>query len=84
MPENRMPENQMSENPMAGNPMPEDEKTDLRRVLQGAEAIDSIRHAQEFLVSAGGFDGTLDTLDGIVKEIRADTGYSGGDPHDES
>ena len=65
---------------MPGNPIPEDERTDLRRVLQGAEAVDSIRHAQEFLASAGGFDATLETLDATVEEIRAETGYHDDDP----
>lgn len=68
---------------MPENQMPEPEKTDLRRVMQGAEAVDSIHHAQEFLASAGGFDGTLDTLDNVVTEIRADTGDSGGDMNEE-
>lgn len=73
MPENQMPEGQM----------PKDEKTDLRRILHGAEAVDSIHHAQEFLVAAGGFNATLETLDNVVAEIRTDTGYEGGDLGDE-
>lgn len=78
-----MPQNPMPGNPIPGNPMPENEKTDLRRVLQGAEAIDSIREAQEFLASAGGFDATLETLDAAVEEIRAETGYHDEDPSGE-
>lgn len=68
---------------MPDKPMSEDERADLRRVMQGAEAVESIHHAQELLALAGGFDGTLDTLDNIVAEIRADTGYSCGDLDDE-
>lgn len=68
---------------MPDNPLPEDERIDLRRVMQGAEAVDYIYCAQEFLASAGGFDATLDTLDNVVAEIRADTGYSCGDLDDE-
>lgn len=69
---------------MPENPMPEDDKSDLRRVMQGAEAIDSIKEAQEYLAEAGGFDATLDSLDELVEEIRTDTGYARGEADDES
>lgn len=69
---------------MPENPIPEDDKSDLRRVMQGAEAIDSIKEAQEYLAEAGGFDATLDSLDELVEEIRTDTGYARGEADDES
>lgn len=65
---------------MPETPIQDDERTNLWRVLHGAEAVDCIKDARDYLAAAGGFSATLNTLDSIVTRIRADTGYPGGDP----